>query len=68
MIGKTTPDGKKIESDLDFVIYLLESVGVATIHGAAYGLEPYFRLSTATSMEILEEGCDRIERACQALR
>lgn len=68
VIGKTTPDGKKIESDLDFVIYLLESVGVATIHGAAYGLEPYFRLSTATSMEILEEGCDRIERACQALR
>lgn len=68
VIGKTTPDGKKIESDLDFVIYLLESVGVATIHGAAYGMEPYFRLSTATSMAILEEGCDRISRACKALR
>ncbi|SIT12308.1 aspartate transaminase [Paracoccus saliphilus] len=68
VIGKTTPEGKKIESDLDFVIYLLESAGVATIHGAAYGLEPYFRLSTATSKEILEEGCDRIERACKALR
>ena len=42
-------------------------MGVATIHGAAYGLEPYFRLSTATSMEALEDGCDRIEKACKAL-
>lgn len=68
MIGKRTPDGKTIETDLDFVIYLLESVGVASIHGAAYGLEPHFRISTATSMEILKEGCDRIAKACAALR
>jgi aspartate aminotransferase len=68
VIGKTTPEGKKIENDLDFVIYLLEGVGVATIHGAAYGMEPYFRLSTATSLAVLEEGCDRIEKACRALR
>lgn len=67
VIGKTTPEGKKIENDLDFVIYLLESVGVATIHGAAYGLEPYFRLSTATSLDVLEDGCMRIEKACLAL-
>ena len=68
VIGKTTPEGKKIETDLDFVIYLLEGFGVAAIHGAAYGLEPHFRLSTATSMEILKEGCDRIAAACAALR
>lgn len=67
VIGKKTPEGKVIENDLDFVIYLLESVGVASIHGAAYGMEPHFRVSTATSMEILEDGCDRIERACKAL-
>ncbi len=67
VIGKTTPDGKTIETDLDFVIYLLESAGVASIHGAAYGLEPHFRISTATSMEILEDGCARIEKACKAL-
>ena len=68
VIGRTTPEGKTIETDLDFVLYLLESVGVASIHGGAYGLEPHVRVSTATSMEVLEDGCDRIERACKALR
>lgn len=67
VIGKTTPEGKTIETDLDFVIYLLESVGVASIHGAAYSMEPHFRISTATSMAVLEDGCDRIEAACKAL-
>ncbi|KMK68989.1 aspartate transaminase [Puniceibacterium sp. IMCC21224] len=67
MIGKTTPEGKTIGNDLDFVIYLLESAGVASIHGAAYGMEPHFRISTATSMKILNDGCDRIEVACKAL-
>jgi aspartate aminotransferase len=67
VIGRTTPEGKTIETDLDFVLYLLESVGVASIHGGAYGLEPHFRISTATSMEVLEEGCARIETACEAL-
>ncbi len=67
VIGKTTPEGKTINNDLDFVLYLLEQAGVATIHGAAYGLSPYFRLSFATSMDIIKEACDRIERACDAL-
>ncbi|WP_417208550.1 aspartate transaminase [Antarctobacter sp.] len=67
VIGKTTPEGKVIENDLDFVIYLLETAGVASIHGGAYGLEPHFRISTATSMDILEDGCARIEKACKAL-
>ncbi|KVK60392.1 aspartate aminotransferase [Agrobacterium sp. C13] len=68
VIGKTTADGKVIENDLDFVLYLLDSVGVAALQGAAYGLSPYFRISFATSMEVLEDACDRIERAVAALR
>ena len=68
VIGKTTPDGKVIENDLDFVLYLLDGVGVAAVQGAAYGLSPYFRLSIATSMEAIKDACDRIEKACKALR
>jgi aspartate aminotransferase len=68
VIGKTRPDGKVIENDLDFVLYLLDGAGVAAVHGAAYGLSPYFRLSIATSMEAIREACERIEKGCRALR
>lgn len=54
--------------DGDVVMYLLESAGVATVAGTAYGLSPYFRLSIATSIENLEEGCTRIARAVAELR
>ncbi|PCJ99913.1 MAG: aspartate aminotransferase [Zetaproteobacteria bacterium] len=67
VIGKTTPEGKVIGSDEDFVTYLLESVGVACVQGAAFGLSPYFRISYATSTENLTEACARIQRACVAL-
>ncbi|WP_420547922.1 pyridoxal phosphate-dependent aminotransferase [Curvivirga sp.] len=67
VIGKTTPDGKKIESDEDFVTYLLEAEGVAAVHGAAFGLSPHFRISYATSNALLEEACARIKRAVEAL-
>ncbi len=66
-MGKKTPDGKVLETDEDFVTYLLESEGVATVHGAAFGLSPYFRVSYATSTENLKEACTRIQRACAAL-
>jgi aspartate aminotransferase len=67
MIGKKTPDGKlEIASDLDFVLHLLDN-GVAAIHGAAYGLSPYFRLSIATSEELIREACRRIADACKQL-
>ncbi len=66
-IGKTTPEGKKIASDGDFVTYLLEAEGVAAVQGEAFGLSPYFRISYATSTEALEEACVRIKRACEAL-
>lgn len=66
-IGKTTPEGKVINSDEDFVTYLLETVGVAAVQGAAFGLSPYFRISYATSTEALREACTRIQKACAAL-
>lgn len=67
-IGKTTPDGKVIETDLDFVTYLLESVGVACVHGSAFGLGPYFRISYAAATEVLEDACERIAKACAQLK
>ncbi len=66
-MGKKTPDGKVIETDEDFVTYLLESEGVAAVHGEAFGLSPYMRISYATATETLEDACMRIQRACAAL-
>ena len=63
MIGRTTPEGKRLETDVDVVMYLLEGVGVALIPGTVYGLSPYFRMSIAASAEVIEDGCRRIERA-----
>lgn len=67
VIGKRTPEGKVIETDQDFANYLLESVGVAVVHGAAFGLSPYFRISYATKTEWVEDACLRIKSACEAL-
>ncbi len=67
-IGKTTPEGKVIETDEDFVTYLLEAEGVACVQGEAFGLSPYFRISYATSNEALKEACTRIQLACAALK
>ena len=68
VIGRKTPEGKTIGTDEDFVTYLLEAEGVAAVPGEAFGLSPYFRISYATSSEALEEACQRIQRACAALR
>ncbi|MBX8784238.1 pyridoxal phosphate-dependent aminotransferase [Pseudochrobactrum sp. Wa41.01b-1] len=68
LIGKTAPSGKVIETDEDFVSELLEAEGVAVVHGSAFGLGPNFRISYATSEELLEEACIRIQRFCASLR
>ncbi|HEY7979292.1 MAG TPA: pyridoxal phosphate-dependent aminotransferase [Rhizomicrobium sp.] len=68
LIGKSAPSGKKIETDEDFANELLEAEGVAVVHGAAFGLSPFFRISYATSNEVLEEACKRIQRFCGNLR
>ncbi len=66
-IGKTAPSGKTIGSDEDFANELLEAEGVAVVHGAAFGLSPFFRISYACADEVLEEACRRIQRFCGAL-
>lgn len=67
LIGKTTPAGKVLETDEDVVAYFLDTEGVAAVHGAAFGLSPFFRISYATSTAVLEDACNRIERACRAV-
>ena len=67
LIGKSTPKGKRIDSDEDFVAYLLDEARVATVQGAAFGLSPAMRISYATSDEALSEACARIQEACKAL-
>jgi aspartate aminotransferase len=62
LIGKKAPSGKVIGTDEDFVTELLEAEGVAVVHGSAFGLGPNFRISYATSEELLEEACIRIQR------
>ena len=68
VIGKKTPDGTLIETDSDYVTYLLEAEGVACVQGTAFGLSPYFRISYATSDTLLDEALNRIERATIKLR
>jgi aspartate aminotransferase len=68
LIGKKGPSGKTIGNDEDFVTELLEAEGVAVVHGSAFGLGPNFRISYATSEELLEEACSRIQRFAASLR
>jgi aspartate aminotransferase len=68
LIGKTTPEGNRLETDGDVVLYFLDSAGVALVAGAAYGLSPYFRLSIATSIETLNQGMERIAHVVSKLR
>lgn len=67
LMGRRTPDGGTLETDDDVAMYLLDAAGVAVVAGSAYGLSPYFRLSIATSIETLMEGCDRIANAVAKL-
>jgi len=66
-MGKTVPDGKTLQTDEDFATALLEAEGVAVVHGAAFGLSPFFRISYATSTEALQEACTRLRRFCAGL-
>jgi aspartate aminotransferase len=68
LIGKTAPSGKVINTDEDFAVELLETEGVAVVHGAAFGLSPFFRISYATSEDVLEDACGRIQRFCGNLK
>ena len=68
LIGKTAPSGKVIASDAHFATELLDAEGVAGVHGEAFGLSPFFRISYATSNAVLEDACTRIQRFCGALK
>ena len=67
LIGKKDKSGKKINSDSDFVESLLESNGVAVVQGSAFGLEGFFRISYATSMDKLKDAMERIKNFCESL-
>jgi aspartate aminotransferase len=67
VIGRRTPGGAVLTNTEDFARYLLEQEGVAVVHGAAFGMDPYMRISYATSNQALTEACGRIIRACEAL-
>jgi len=67
LMGKTTPKGEVINTDEDLIGYFLDEAQVAAVHGAAFGLSPAFRISYATSEDILVEACTRIQRACSSL-
>jgi aspartate aminotransferase len=68
LLGKRTPQGKVLADDVDVMMYFLEQAGVATIDGTSYGQPGYLRISFATSMERIEEGCARIAVAVAALK
>jgi aspartate aminotransferase len=67
-IGRTAPSGKVIRNDEDFATELLGAEGVAVVHGAAFGMSPFFRISYATATSALEDSCQRIQRFCASLR
>ena len=66
-IGRRTPAGEELADSEGFARYLLEAQGVAVVHGTAFGMDPYLRISYATSTELLEDACRRIIRGCEAL-
>ena len=66
-VGKSTAGGKRIKTDEDFVVALLEEEGVAAVHGAAFMYPGHFRISYATDTESLREACTRIQRFCAGL-
>ena len=68
VIGKTTPKGAVIDSDEALIGYFLDEAKVAAVHGAAFGLSPAFRISYATSDDVLRKACTRIQEACAALK
>ena len=67
LIGKKDKEGKKIQNDTDFVQSLLENFGIAVVQGSAFGLEGFFRISYATSMDNLKKAMDKISSFCKSL-
>lgn len=66
-IGKTSKGGRKLATDTDFALALLEENHVAVVQGSAYGMSPYIRISYAADMATLRDACTRIQEFCRAL-
>ncbi len=66
-LNKKDKQGKKIINDTEFVTSLLENYHVAVVQGSAFGLEGYFRVSYATSMDNLRKALERISNFCKSL-
>jgi aspartate aminotransferase len=67
LIGRRTAEGKRIETDHDVVMYFLDAANVAVVAGSSYGVSPFFRISIATSISVIEKACERMLRAIEAL-
>ena len=67
LIGKKDSSGNVLKTDTDFVQSLLENSGIAVVQGSAFGLEGFFRISYATSMENLKKAMERIDSFCKSL-
>jgi aspartate aminotransferase len=67
LIGKRTADGRVLETDQDVTLFLLDTAGVAVIQGSAYGTDPFFRISFATSLDQIELGAAAIAEAVKGL-
>ena len=67
LIGKKDKNGKEIKTDTDFVQSLLETSGIAVVQGSAFGLEGFFRISYATSMDNLKKALEKISNFCKSL-
>ncbi|MDA9619061.1 pyridoxal phosphate-dependent aminotransferase [Candidatus Pelagibacter bacterium] len=67
LIGKKDTNGNELKMDTDFVQSLLENSGVAVVQGSAFGLEGFFRISYATSMENLKKALEKISSFCKSL-
>jgi aspartate aminotransferase len=66
-LNKKDPQGKLISTDTDFVTSLLENTGIAVVQGSAFGLDGYFRISYATSMDNLKKAMNKIKEFCSQL-
>ncbi len=67
LLGRVTPEGRVIESDLDVATFLLDHAGVGVVHGAAFGASPYFRVAYALDTDVLRAACRRMSEACRML-
>lgn len=68
LIGRMTPQGKRLASDADVASWLLSEAHVATLHGSAFGTPGYLRIAYAVADDLLEEACQRLIAACSRLQ